>query len=46
MLAFRAMIDRFRDIAAIEPADELALHVIKETDFLTSLGAYGQPDDG
>lgn len=44
MLAFRAMIDRFRDIAAIEPADELALHVIKETDFLTSLGAYGQPD--
>ena len=42
--AFRAMIDGFREVAATEPADALALHVIKQTEFLPNLGPYGQPD--
>ncbi len=41
---FRALMDGFREAAATETADELALHVIKSTDFLLNLGPYGLPD--
>lgn len=44
MKAFRGMIDAFREAAATEPADELAVRIVKETGFLESLGPYGQPD--
>jgi DNA helicase-2/ATP-dependent DNA helicase PcrA len=44
MKAFRAMIDRFREVAPTETADRLATQVIKETEFLQSLGPYGVPD--
>jgi len=34
----------FQMVAATEPADALALNVIKQTEFLSSLGPFGQPD--
>ena len=42
MKAFRVMIDGFREVATTETADALALHVIKQTDYLLNLGPYGQ----
>jgi DNA helicase II / ATP-dependent DNA helicase PcrA len=44
MKAFHGMIEGFRGIAASQPADELTVHIIKATEFLLSLGPYGQPD--
>ena len=44
MKMFRSMIDHFRKIALTETVDRLAAQVIKETEFLQSLGPYGIPD--
>jgi len=44
MKAFHQLIEGFRAEVEMTPADELAVRVVKETDFLLSLGPYGVPD--
>jgi len=44
MKAFHGMIEAFRQEADSTPADKLAVHIIKQTQFLQSLGPYGQSD--